>query len=175
MVAILSQPQWVKWMYSSAHGGAMVVKRTLNVSLNKVMAPQVPSSQQLQVITFKINQSKITYVDAYFRGEIYEFTPIDFSYISHTYIQVGITPDAIVPMIKGHYSKRSQSEILHVNTYFSAENLWVHTCQHDVVITWEQFLHYWPFAKGICYRLLLDSPYKDQRCRLWCFLWYQPE
>ena len=35
--------------------------------------------------------------------------------------------------------------------------------QHDDVIKWEHFLHYWPFVRGI-HRSPLDSPHKGQWC-----------
>ena len=41
--------------------------------------------------------------------------------------------------------------------------------EHDDVIKWKHFLHYWPFVRGIHRRIPLT---KASDAELWCFRWF---
>ena len=45
---------------------------------------------------------------------------------------------------------------------------------HDDVIKWIHFPHYWPFARGI-HRSPVNSPQTASDAEFWCFLWSAPE
>ena len=45
--------------------------------------------------------------------------------------------------------------------------------QHDDIIKWKDFPHYWPFVWGI-HRSPVNSPHKASDGKLWCSIWSVP-
>ena len=85
------------------------------------------------------------------------------SFLFQMHHQSLLKPRDDLPICWEIFNRRCENRII----FFSANDFTLtdmgKSLNHDVVMTWKRFLHYWPFVRGIHY-LSIYSPHNGQWC-----------